>query len=628
MTRADIPRLPKLNETIDEYVIGKELGRGSMGVVYDAVQSDINRRVALKMMLPKALMLEGVVERFMRGARLASALRHPNAVVIYGVGVYQPRPEAPGLPYMVMEHLEGEDLYEYMAREGRISLSFATRIMEQALEVVADAHAQSIIHRDLKPENLFLAKDPSGEAWIKVLDFGLSKAVSEGWGQLAQRLTATGMTCGTPEYMAPEQAVGEEKVGPPLDVYALGCIFYHMLMGRPPFLGKGPLAVALKHVQEKPAPMAGFENTYAAAIIERCMAKLPRARFKDAGQMLEALRRGMNGENLRRSPGWPSAELLGAAFRPTRDDEADDVDPSLFPGEAQLAPGTLEAMPALEAGHVDDEWGTDTLQGTPDFSGELRVRISQGADRAGPGPDRPQLVEQSWFEPPQVALRASTPGVKANAMAPGAVRVDLKAGHRRFEAEEEPPATLITTDPDRPSPVQSTHRPTEPLKPLTPADAPPRKPVIRTSSSAAIPPKPQQGKAQGFVWVVMGIGLVAVSSLAALAISFYMRDNTPEVPPAPVEVAILIQSTPERAEVVDEQGKPMCATPCTLKRPRGTTLMVYLQAPNHERAPRRLHFGDPPAPLQVDLIPNPAQHKNGADWVKDNEEPHDAGAQP
>jgi serine/threonine protein kinase len=169
-------------QAIGEYTLGKELGRGSMGVVFEAWHAELRRKVALKIMLPRALALEGVVERFMRGAQLASALSHPNAVVIYGVGLYQPAPDIQGLPYMVMEHLDGEDLFAFISRHQRVPLDVALDIIQQSLEVIADAHRRGIIHRDLKPENLFLTRDRDGRRLVKVLDFGLAKAVTEGWG--------------------------------------------------------------------------------------------------------------------------------------------------------------------------------------------------------------------------------------------------------------------------------------------------------------------------------------------------------------------------------------------------------------------------------------------------------------
>ncbi len=388
MTLTTLPKLPNQGDIIGgEFALGRELGRGSMGAVFEAHQVGLKRKVALKMLLPRTLALEGVVERFQRGARHASSLKHPNAVVIYGVGVHELGDDE-CLPFMVMEHLEGEDLYEMIAREGRLDLRVTMSIVLQALGVIGEAHAKGIVHRDLKPENLFMCRGGEQAGMIKVLDFGLAKAITENWGELSQRLTAAGMTCGTPEYMAPEQAVGEDKVGPELDVYAMGCIIYHMLSGRPPFIGKGPLAVALKHVQDTPPRLpAEYRGSFVEAIVDRCLAKQPWVRFHSAAELEEAILAGMAGEKLVQRPDWPSPQELSNDYRQPQVERTESVVSAMSPEWGTQE--TLQMTPTVTVEQDGDDevwvmtspaWGTASQETQARAQAQVQVRQRTLAD--------------------------------------------------------------------------------------------------------------------------------------------------------------------------------------------------------------------------------------------------------
>ncbi len=170
-------RVPKPGTLVGgEFKLVKELGRGAMGVVFEAVQSGLERKVALKMLLPRAMGSHAIVERFEREARLASSLTSPHTVTIYTYGVHKSE-EGAELPYIVMECLEGQDLHSHLIKVGRLPLHEALDVIRQVLKPLEEAHKKNIIHRDLKPKNIFLSKRPRTTWGVTVLDFGLAKAI-------------------------------------------------------------------------------------------------------------------------------------------------------------------------------------------------------------------------------------------------------------------------------------------------------------------------------------------------------------------------------------------------------------------------------------------------------------------
>ncbi|MCB9594112.1 MAG: serine/threonine protein kinase [Sandaracinaceae bacterium] len=229
------------------YRVDAELGRGGMGIVYRAAQLPLERPVALKVLRrelvddPKARM------RFEREARVASALEHPAAVAIYDFGEHE------GAAFLVMELLEGDTLAQRIAG-APVGVAVAIELSTQLADVVAAAHAIGLVHRDLKPENAML----TGER-LRVLDFGLAFLRAPG---PAGRMTREGVVVGTPEYLSPEQARGED-VGPPTDVYAMGCMLHEMLTGQPPFAG-AEMDVLTKQMFAPPPALATTEPVPAA----------------------------------------------------------------------------------------------------------------------------------------------------------------------------------------------------------------------------------------------------------------------------------------------------------------------------------------------------------------------------
>ncbi|NUP06417.1 MAG: serine/threonine protein kinase [Polyangiaceae bacterium] len=211
-----------------KYRVTGELGRGGMAAVYEAENVDIGKRVAIKVLAQELISSTVVVERFLREARAVAAIRSPYICDVYDSGRLED-----GRPFLVLELLEGESLYERMVRVGPIDVETTVTVMAQTCRGLTRAHAAGIVHRDLKPENIFVTKDEEGALLCKILDFGLAKFYQPMEDGAAQaRLTREGAVFGTPAYMSPEQVRGQGAVDARADLWALGCITYECLTGR------------------------------------------------------------------------------------------------------------------------------------------------------------------------------------------------------------------------------------------------------------------------------------------------------------------------------------------------------------------------------------------------------------
>ncbi|HEX9312695.1 MAG TPA: protein kinase, partial [Actinomycetota bacterium] len=220
------------------YRLVRRIAAGGMGSVWEAEDTLLHRRVAVKV-LSEALAEDGrFVERFRREARATAGLSHPN---VAGVFDYV---EDGDRPFLVMELIEGETLADRLARQGRLPWREAAAIIEPAAAALEAAHRAGIVHRDVKPGNIMITRT----GHVKVMDFGIAAAT---W---AAPLTATGAAMGTATYISPEQASGK-GAGPESDVYSLGVVLYEMLTGRPPFTRHTPVAVAMAHVRDVPLPV-------------------------------------------------------------------------------------------------------------------------------------------------------------------------------------------------------------------------------------------------------------------------------------------------------------------------------------------------------------------------------------
>ena len=289
---------PLLNTLVDgRYRVLSRLGDGGMGIVYRAEHTYLNKEFALKVMRPTRDVVDR--QRFDQEARLASRIRHRNVVEISDFGILPT-----GQPYFVMELLRGETLGDAIY-QGRIKPLLACLIGAQVASGLQAVHKQNVVHRDLKPDNIFLLdpdasvggddrqegeSDPPGQVnFVKIMDFGIAKSIDN-------KLTGTGMTLGTPEYMSPEQATGE-KLDWRSDEYSLGCILYEMLTGELPFGGKSAFEVMNKHLTAQPVPPRQRRPESAASIpaalekiVLTMMQKRPSNRYPSMRAVEQALR--------------------------------------------------------------------------------------------------------------------------------------------------------------------------------------------------------------------------------------------------------------------------------------------------------------------------------------------------
>jgi len=272
---------PLVGRTIGgRYLISELIGTGGMGAVYRGRHQLVGRDVALKFLSPRYASDPAARERFLREARAANRIDHEHIIDITDFGETSDK-----LVFLVMEYLEGEPLSKCIER-GPLEPKRALTIALQLATALARAHELDVIHRDIKPDNIFVLQRRGGD-FVKLLDFGLAKVLGE------HRLTATGKVFGTPEYLAPEQARGEQLTGH-TDQYALGCVVYEMLTGVLPFDGPSP-DVVIKHLHAMPEPPSSRHGSLPLAqeidaLVMRMLAKQPRDRFTDAYHLADELR--------------------------------------------------------------------------------------------------------------------------------------------------------------------------------------------------------------------------------------------------------------------------------------------------------------------------------------------------
>jgi serine/threonine-protein kinase len=261
----------------DRYRLERELGAGGMATVYLAHDLRHGRRVALKLLKPELAAVIGA-ERFLGEIRTTANLQHPHILPLFDSGA------ADSFLYYVMPYVDGESLRARLSREKQLPIGEAVRLGGEVASALDYAHRHGVIHRDIKPENILLH-----EGTALVADFGIALAVSSAG---RNRLTETGLSIGTPQYMSPEQAMGDRDLDARSDIYSLGAVLYEMLTGDPPFLGSTAQAIVAKVITERPTPITAARDTVPpglAATVHRALAKLPADRFATAAELGEAL---------------------------------------------------------------------------------------------------------------------------------------------------------------------------------------------------------------------------------------------------------------------------------------------------------------------------------------------------
>jgi serine/threonine-protein kinase len=314
-----------------KFMIQKSLGQGAMGRVYLAEHLSLGKPVCIKILHPHLAGDENIAKRFHREARAASRLSHSNSIQILDFG-----PAEDGTLYLAMEYVPGSDLRRVIRRDVPFPSQRIARILGGVLSALEEAHVQGVIHRDLKPENIMVVDTRTEKDVVKVLDFGIAKIQDP--GVEGGTLTVAGLVCGTPEYMAPEQARGD-PLDNRVDIYAAGVILYQMLTGELPFKAESALATVTKHLTEPPIPPHERRpdipvDRRLEAICLKAMAKDRRDRFASAAEMKEALEDGVMVTGERR----PSGQVPKRSAPPG-------------PGDSQWAVGPVpEAAEAAEPG--------------------------------------------------------------------------------------------------------------------------------------------------------------------------------------------------------------------------------------------------------------------------------------
>ena len=270
--------MPSLTAALaDRYRLERELGQGGMATVYLAQDFKNHRKVAIKVLRPELAAMIGA-ERFLAEIRTTANLQHPHILPLHDSG------EADSFLYYVMPFVDGESLRDRLNREKQLPISDAIRIATEVAGALDYAHRRGIIHRDIKPENILIQ-----EGVAMLADFGIALAVTEAGGS---RLTETGLSLGTPQYMSPEQAVGERDLDGRSDLYALGCVLYEMLAGEPPYTGRTAQVVMARQLTDPVPPLRTVRESVPVTVeqaINRALAKVPADRFATAMQFAEAL---------------------------------------------------------------------------------------------------------------------------------------------------------------------------------------------------------------------------------------------------------------------------------------------------------------------------------------------------
>ena len=280
------PRMPQPGELFaGRYLIERELGRGGMGVVFQARQSQLERSVAIKVLKPPERIEDDPKfdERFLREAASAAKLNHPNTITIHDFG------QTPdGILYIVMEYLEGRDLKASLRRSGVFSPERAVHIAAQVCKSLREAHNMGMVHRDLKPANVFLVERDGDPNFVKVLDFGLVKHRGDD-----SELTQAGRFVGSPKYTSPEALDRNVQIDGRADIYSLGILLFTMLAGDAPFRGD-PMQILTAHLRDAPPPLTDVNPMARSTerldrIIARCLRKDRDERFQSMESALEAL---------------------------------------------------------------------------------------------------------------------------------------------------------------------------------------------------------------------------------------------------------------------------------------------------------------------------------------------------
>ena len=526
MAEQPLPPPPKAGDVIaGKYRVERVIGSGGMGIVVAAQHVQLDTRVAVKLLHPRAMDSKEAVTRFLREGQTASHITSEHVARVLDIGTL---PD--GAPYMVMEYLEGVNLSELLKRRGPLPIVEVVDYILQACEALAEAHAAGVIHRDLKPSNLFLTRRADGSPCVKLLDFGISKQLdTTGAGPEAYGLTTTGSgVLGSPLYMSPEQIRSARRVDARADVWSLGVILFELLAGEGPMEAENLASLLAAIMTDEPRPLRqlrpdaplGLEAAIARCLVKKVDARLPSvsalaallepfgsASAKVSAERITSIaRRSMPDATASRpSEGEPTSR--GFALQSEVDDTTTTQrqgtpgsanaaeDPSRSTGKTALfrRPAPQRALPFEPVSPTPAAWSAPWLSGSTPQRGEGAGPQESGrvpgesfhAAALSAGPIPPHLSTGSWTSaaPPSSANRVVL-GVAGVLMAIATAAIVVlvisrqSAAHVAPAAASQPEATGRTTAPTSPA-VESLSKPSSATSEIAPAA------VLQASSSAA-----------------------------------------------------------------------------------------------------------------------------------------------
>jgi serine/threonine-protein kinase len=445
-----------VGQHLGEYVVRRHLGSGGMGIVYEGEHLTIGRKAAIKL-LREDVSQSAQARGLLAEARAVSAIRHHGIIDIFGFG------EQPGVgQYLVMEYLEGQPLSERLQARAALPLAEAVALLCEVLDALSAAHAVGVIHRDLKPSNIFMARQSNGSESIKVLDFGLAKRATTPEGTTPQ--THSDVVVGTPQYMAPEQALCEE-VGPQTDLYAVGVIAFELLTGRRPFTGRSAMEIVAHHLRTPPPAPSLFVELppEADALVLQLLAKEPRQRPGSASEVARRLRALLQPrEDSSLSSGARSSQTLTVLEPPPGATPAHAPTVTLQPSPA---PPGLQAEPLAALPQRGSRWRWGAVAGgVLSLVFGVGTVMARGAERpASPSPAPPPAAQ------PVASLSVPEPVVSAPSPAPEPIQAPppspVATAMRGKKAPRSPPRAATPIASVQPSSAQPGPAQPEPAQP-------------------------------------------------------------------------------------------------------------------------------------------------------------------